>query len=99
MNTETQDAETVAGAPEADWKLTRGRVAGCWLSVVGLILAVPFPLPAFIVGVLGFGMSVRALREIPKGEEARRLTIAGTVWGTVAILSVVIPDLVRFVGN
>lgn len=99
MNTGMREPETAASSPNVDWKRARGRVVGCWLSVAGLILAVPFPFPAFIVGVLGLGLSARALNEIPKGEEARRLSIAGTVWGAVAILSVVIPYLVRFAGH
>ena len=70
MNTGMREPETAASSPNVDWKRARGRVVGCWLSVAGLILAVPFPFPAFIVGVLGLGLSARALNEIPKGAPA-----------------------------
>ena len=76
-----------------------GRVPGFWLALSGVLLAAAFPLPAFIVAVVGFGFSVRAFKAIPVKHTARRLPLAGSVLGALAISLVVGSDLAAFLSR
>jgi UPF0716 family protein affecting phage T7 exclusion len=89
-------ATSVVPAGDVDWKKAPGRMSGLLLSVAGILLATPVPILGFITGVLGFGLSLRVFRAIPRGNAARRLTIAGIIWGAGAVLWVVGTDIVTF---
>jgi hypothetical protein len=81
---------------EVNFDRLPGRIPGLWLSVSALILAVPFPFAAFVLGVVGFGFSVRAFKGIPAGHHARHVTVAAIVMAAVAVVGVVATDLVTF---
>jgi len=64
------------GAPQADWTKAPGRVPGFWVALLGLIVAVVFPVPALLVGAVGLFFTLQAYRVIPAGARGRGLTIA-----------------------
>lgn len=76
------------GAPRADWTKTPGRVPGFWVALLGLVIAVVFPIPGLLVGAVGFLFTLQAYRAIPAGATGRRLVLAALAIGaaTVAVV-------------
>jgi hypothetical protein len=64
------------GAPQADWTKAPGRVPGFWVTLLALIVAVVYPVPALVVGAVGLMFSLQAYRVIPAGATGRGLTLA-----------------------
>jgi hypothetical protein len=63
------------GAPKADWTKAPGRVPGFWLAVLGLLVAVLFPVPALVIGAVGVAFTLQARRVIPAGATGSGLTL------------------------
>ncbi|MEC5185205.1 hypothetical protein RCH12_002681 [Cryobacterium sp. MP_3.1] len=64
------------GAPRADWTKAPGRVPGFWAALLGLVVAVVYPIPAFVIGAVGLYFTMQAYRVIPAGARGRGLTVA-----------------------
>ena len=78
------------GAPQADWTKAPGRVPGFWVALLGLVVAVVFPVPALLVGAVGLFFTLQAYRVIPAGARGRGLTIAALALAgaTLALVAV-----------
>ena len=74
------------GAPRVDWSKTPGRVPGFWLSLSGIILAVPVPSAGLILATIAVMLSGKAFGVIPAGARGRRLTLAAIILALIAIL-------------
>ena len=84
MNSSMDEVESVS---------SRESVPGFWLALAGAVFCLAFPFAAFIVAVVGMGMSVRAYRGSSVGTVSRRLAGAGMMLATAAILVVVFRDV------
>jgi hypothetical protein len=62
------------GAPKADWTKAPGRVPGFWVALLGLLVAVVFPVPALVVAAIGLLFTLQARRVIPAGAAGSGLT-------------------------
>ncbi|WP_146215759.1 hypothetical protein [Cryobacterium arcticum] len=75
------------GAPQADWTKAPGRVVGFWLTLLGVVVVVIFPLPGLVVGAVGFAFTLQARRVIPAGATGSGLTLVSLVLtGATAVL-------------
>ena len=75
------------GAAQADWTKAPGRVPGFWVALLGLIVAVVYPIPALVVGAVGLMFTLQAYRVIPTGARGRGLTLAAlTLAGATLVL-------------
>jgi len=74
------------GAPCVDWAKTPGRVPGFWLSVAGVILALPVPPAGFILAVISLIFSGKAFGVIPGGARGRGLNLTAIALAVAAIL-------------
>jgi hypothetical protein len=78
------------GAPQADWTKAPGRVPGFWISVLGLLVAVLFPVPALIVAAVGLTFTLQARRVIPAGAVGSGLTLAALLLAGATVAVVVL---------
>ncbi|MBX0300168.1 hypothetical protein K2F54_09290 [Cryobacterium sp. 1639] len=78
------------GAPQADWTKAPGRVPGFWISLLGLMLAVLFPVPALVVAAVGLMFTLQARRVIPAGAVGSGLCLAALVLSGVTLAVVVL---------
>jgi hypothetical protein len=74
------------GAPRVDWAKTPGRVPGIWLTVAGVILALPIPPAGFILAVIGLVFSGKAFGVIPARARGRGLNLTAIILAVAAIL-------------
>jgi hypothetical protein len=78
------------GAPRSDWTKAPGRRPGFWVSLVGLLVAVLFPLPSLIVAAVGLVFTLQARRVIPAGAVGGGLTVIALALSAVTLLVVVL---------
>jgi ABC-type sugar transport system permease subunit len=76
------------GAPQADWTKAPGRVPGFWVALLGLVVALVFPVPALLVAAVGLAFTLQARRVIPAGAKGSGLTrvALGLTAATVALV-------------
>lgn len=85
------------GAPQADWTKAPGRVVGFWLTLLGVVVVVIFPLPGLVVGAVGFAFTLQARRVIPAGARGSGLTLAALVLVGVTLVVVVLQIVLSLV--
>ncbi|WEO78489.1 hypothetical protein BJQ94_05485 [Cryobacterium sp. SO2] len=85
------------GAPQADWTKAPGRVPGFWVALLGLVVAVVYPIPALVVGAVGLIFTLQAYRVIPAGATGRRLVIAALILAAATVTLVALQIVLALV--
>jgi hypothetical protein len=85
------------GAPQLDWTKAPGRVPGFWVALLGLVIAIVFPVPALLVGGVGLAFTLQARRVIPAGAVGSGLTVAALALAGATLLVVALQIVLSLV--